>query len=36
MLLRRLFTGGVLFGLASLVSAANFSGSGLVNATPVG
>lgn len=36
MLLRRLFTGGVLFGLASLVSAAYFSGSGAVNAVPVG
>ncbi len=36
MLLRRLFTGGVLFGLAALVSAANFSGSGLVNAVPAG
>jgi hypothetical protein len=36
MLLRRLLTGGVLFGLAALVSAANFSGSGLVNAVPAG
>ena len=36
MFFRRVFVGGVLFSLASLVFAANLSGSGLVNATPVG
>lgn len=36
MLLQRLFTGGVLFSFASLVFAANLSGSGLANTTPVG
>ena len=36
MFLRRLFTGGALLGLATLVSAANFSGSGITNTTPVG
>jgi hypothetical protein len=36
MFFRRVFVGGVLFSLASLVFAANLSGSGLVNASPVG
>jgi hypothetical protein len=36
MFLRRLLAGGALIGFASMVSAASFSGSGLVNATPTG
>ncbi len=36
MLIRRLFTGGALLGLASVVSAASLSGSGLSNGTSFG